>query len=146
MARQNGTRNLIPTNRRSKEEAKEISRRGGIESGKARKKKKDLKEALELLLLRKPNAEVKAFIKSALGIDAESLFDAMHIKQIEKAVKSGDTSAYNAVADRVMGKPKQEIEQVNINKELPVTEEDEKAALDYARRINSKGKKVIIKN
>lgn len=38
-----GHENLIPTNQRSKEEARELGRKGGIESGKTRKMQKDLK-------------------------------------------------------------------------------------------------------
>lgn len=40
-------------------------------------------------------------------VDIETL---MHLKQIEKAVKEGDTKAYNAVMDRLNGKPLQALE------------------------------------
>ena len=40
----NGVDNLIPTNRRSKEEARELGRKGGIKSGKVRKEKKIISE------------------------------------------------------------------------------------------------------
>lgn len=43
-------------------------------------------------------------------IDIET---AMHLKQMEKALQEGDTKAYNAVMDRLKGKPKQEIELEN---------------------------------
>lgn len=48
----NGQDNLIPFNEssRSKEEVREINRRGGIASGEARRKKKMLKDCLEILL------------------------------------------------------------------------------------------------
>lgn len=42
--------NLIPVTERSKDEAREISRKGGIASGKARRKKKLMREQMELLL------------------------------------------------------------------------------------------------
>ena len=42
--------NLIPQNKRTKEEQREIARKGGIASGKARKERKTLKEELLLLL------------------------------------------------------------------------------------------------
>jgi hypothetical protein len=38
------TENLIPANRRTKEEARELGRRGGVASGEARRKKKYFKE------------------------------------------------------------------------------------------------------
>lgn len=41
---------LIPITMRTKEEAKEISRRGGIASGEARREKANMKATLEMLL------------------------------------------------------------------------------------------------
>lgn len=43
-------KDLIPVTRRTKEEAKEISRRGGVASGEARRRKRDIKEYLDILL------------------------------------------------------------------------------------------------
>ncbi len=45
-----GTKNLKPMNERSKDEVREIARKGGINSGKTRRKKADLKKAFETLL------------------------------------------------------------------------------------------------
>lgn len=45
----NGKDNLIPFSERSKEEARACGKKGGIKSGKVRKKV-DLKKAMELLL------------------------------------------------------------------------------------------------
>ena len=39
--------NLIPTSKRTKSEAREMASRGGIASGKARRKKANLKKAFE---------------------------------------------------------------------------------------------------
>lgn len=45
MAKQKGRpENLIPANKRTKEEARELGRRGGVASGEARRKKKYFKE------------------------------------------------------------------------------------------------------
>jgi hypothetical protein len=46
----NGQENLIPMNKRSKEEAREYGRKGGIESGKTRQKKATMKKILEDML------------------------------------------------------------------------------------------------
>lgn len=43
-------KDLIPMNRRSKEEAKEMGRRGGVKSGETRRKIKDVREALRQLM------------------------------------------------------------------------------------------------
>jgi hypothetical protein len=40
-------------------------------------------------------------------IDVETL---MHLSQMSKAIKEQDTRAYNAVMDRLKGKPKQEVD------------------------------------
>lgn len=40
-------------------------------------------------------------------IDVETL---MHLAQMSKAIKEQDTRAYNAVMDRLKGKPKQEVD------------------------------------
>lgn len=46
----NGQENLIPMNMRTKEEAREYGRKGGIESGKTRQKKATMKKILEDML------------------------------------------------------------------------------------------------
>ena len=53
----------------------------------------------------KPIAEYLGITENE--IDVETL---MHLKQISKAIKKGDTTAYNAVMDRLKGKAAQEID------------------------------------
>lgn len=48
----------------------------------------------------------KTFGLEVKEIDLATLAD---LRQLEKAVKTGDTRAYNAVMDRLRGKPKQSI-------------------------------------
>ena len=48
--RRHGEENLIPFNERTEEEQREIRRQGGIASGESRRRRKTLKEELELLL------------------------------------------------------------------------------------------------
>lgn len=45
-----GTKNLVPQSRRTKSEQKKIATMGGIASGEARRRKRDIKEYLEILL------------------------------------------------------------------------------------------------
>lgn len=45
-----GQENLIPMSERSKEEVREIARKGGINSGETRRKKKTMRETLEMML------------------------------------------------------------------------------------------------
>lgn len=66
MGKQNGTKNLVPLNKRTPEEQKEISRKGGLASAAARRKRKEeaeeagkvaeiLRQMLELPLKNKVN-------------------------------------------------------------------------------------------
>ncbi|TYP71497.1 hypothetical protein [Aquimarina intermedia] len=52
-----------------------------------------------------------------LGLSIEEIdFEtAMHLKQLEKAIKKGDTTAYNAIMDRTKGKPVQAIQMEDMN-------------------------------
>ena len=50
MAKRKTDENLIPTNKRSKEEARELGRKGGVASGVARREKKTMAQTLELFL------------------------------------------------------------------------------------------------
>lgn len=63
--------NLIPFSERSKEEARESGRIGGIQSGVARRRKKTLKQAAELVMsLPVSDKRVKAKLKR-MGIDVD---------------------------------------------------------------------------
>lgn len=74
-----GQENLIPLNKRTKEEQREIARQGGIASGKARQEKATFKKTLEMLLDEK-NSKGKTYrelitlgqIKSAIDGKAEN--------------------------------------------------------------------------
>jgi len=106
--------NLIPNSERSPEEVRENGRKGGIASGKARRRKKLIKEQLELLLslpLKDENAKMKL---KQLGIDADNLDNqmAMIIAIWNKALK-GDVQAFNSIRDTVGEKPKDVIENIN---------------------------------
>jgi len=58
-----GTKNLKPQSGRTKDEQKEIARRGGIASGEARRRKKSMKESLEALLAMQTSDKFKQGFK-----------------------------------------------------------------------------------
>lgn len=100
MGKSNGIENLIPFSQRSKEEVRELARKGGVASGKARRQKKALKEQIELLLslpVKDPNMLNEL---DALGIDTDNLDNqmAMVIAMWQKALK-GDVKAFKALTD-----------------------------------------------
>ena len=108
--------NLIPI--QSEEEAREKGRLGGIASGEARRKKKLIKDQLELLLslpLKDENAKRKL---EQIGIDADNLDNqmAMVISIWNKALK-GDIQAFNSIRDTVGEKPSDVVENINYTKE-----------------------------
>ena len=96
-----GVENLIPTNQRSKEEARELGRKGGIASGKARRDRKTLKEEL-IMLLEDDDNNLKisvALLKRALD---------------------GDISAFTTIRDTIGEKPTDRIE-ADVNSEVNIT-------------------------
>lgn len=91
--------NLIPFNKRTENETRELGRKGGRASGKARLRKKHGKELVRALLEMK-EADPRIIEElERLGINASEITNevAMHIRQIEKAKRKADTNAYKAV-------------------------------------------------
>ena len=96
-----GMENLIPTSQRSKEEARELGRKGGIASGIARRERKTLKEEL-IMLLEDDDNNLKisvALLKRALD---------------------GDISAFTTIRDTIGEKPTDRIE-ADVNSEVNIT-------------------------
>ena len=96
-----GHENLVPTNKRSKEEARELGRKGGIASGKARRERKTLKDEL-IMLLEDDDNNLKisvALLKRALD---------------------GDISAFTTIRDTIGEKPTDKIE-ADVNSEVNIT-------------------------
>lgn len=89
-------KNLKPNLKRTPSELREMSRKGGIASGKARRMKKTFKELLKIALE----------MKSPTGkTNAEEIVASM----IRKA-QDGDVKAFEAVRDTIGEKPKDEVD------------------------------------
>ena len=100
-----GHENLIPP--RSKDEARERGQKGGIASGKARRKKKTIRETLEMMLAGKLP-------------DGATRQDAIVVALMEKAL-SGDVRAFEAIRDSVGEKPVNAISGVDGEPLVPPT-------------------------
>lgn len=85
-----GKNNLNPPIR-SSEEAREKGKKGGIASGEARRKKKTIRETLEMML-------------SGKLPDGATRQDAIVVALMEKAL-SGDVRAFEAIRDSIGEKP-----------------------------------------
>lgn len=96
------------------EERRELGRRGGIASGEAKRKKKAMKERLEILLdmpLKKGKEADIESIRSFAALKGKNITvqEAMLIAQIQKALK-GDTTAAAFIRDTAGENPTQKVE------------------------------------
>lgn len=89
--------NLIPGNKRSKSELREITRKGGIASGKARRRKKELKTIIEQALNSViPNEKAQKKLES-LGFDP-TFQSAIALKVVEQAM-NGNLKAVELISN-----------------------------------------------
>lgn len=91
---------LIPFTQRSEDEVKELNRRGGINSGKARLRKKRGRELMQAILaLKEQDPRLIEEMANFWGIDPKEATKevAMNVRQVDKAIKRADTNAFKAV-------------------------------------------------
>ena len=101
-----GEDNLIPMSERSKEEARELGRKGGIESGRVRKQNADIKKRLrEIANMALNDGEVKDIktLAEAKGANL-SISDALVVKLVTMAL-SGNIKAMNKVMELLGNDP-----------------------------------------
>ena len=122
--------NLIPLNKRTKSEQREIAKKGGIESGKIRREKKQMKEIINDLFS-KPVTNQKIIDKlKTLGYKDDEITNQIAITSSAffKALK-GDIKAMEFLRDTAGQKPKDEIAIVEVPKildDIPDNEIEEK--------------------
>ena len=93
-------KNLIPMDQRSKSEARELGRNGGIASGLSRRRKRSLKEAADLYLSL-PVSDRRTWNKIARhGVDPEDIDNQMAmIIGLTMAATAGDAKAAKVIVD-----------------------------------------------
>ena len=93
-------KNLIPMDQRSKSEARELGRNGGIASGVSRRRKRSLKEAADLYLSL-PVSDRKMWNKIARrGVDPDDIDNQMAmIIGLTMAATAGDAKAAKVIVD-----------------------------------------------
>lgn len=107
--------NFIPMDQRTKEEVRNIASKGGINSGKARRNKKLLKDCLTILLEKKMEGEDGKKITGA---------EALSVELFQKAL-AGDTKAWELLRDTAGQKPIEKVEQTLTNIEIDLSDLDE---------------------
>lgn len=111
----NNEENLRPMSERTKEEQREIAKKGGKASGEARRRKRDLKKAFEALLEKN--------YKDAKGNEISGA-EALAMKQFEKAL-NGDTKAFETIRDTAGQKPVDKIEQLSTDIVIDLGKKDD---------------------
>lgn len=103
-----GEENLVPNEMRTPEERRENATKAGIASGEARRRKRDIRRALEALLEKEYRDKAGNTISGA---------EAIAIKQMEKALK-GDTRAFEVVRDSAGQKPVEKIMVAEVEQDI----------------------------
>ena len=121
-------KNLIPfSSNQSREEAKKNGAKGGKKSGEVRRKRKAIKEQMEMLLpLPFKQSEALDFMKD-LGIEEDNLDNqmALIVAMYGKALK-GDVQAFNTIREVVQDeKTVKDEDRVQIINDLPNEEEED---------------------
>ena len=103
--------NLINPKDRTSEELRAMTRKGGIASGEARRRKKTMREALEMLMYKCELPEQTKQMLRAEGVSDDEMNHQMVITRslIAKA-ESGDVQAYNAICAMIGEKPAEKME------------------------------------
>ena len=91
-----GRANLIPMSRRSKNEAQEMGRKGGIASGEARRKKADFRRVLNQILTMQVPDDVMREQLQALGLEGD-MQTALNATMVRQAL-AGSVKAAEYVA------------------------------------------------
>lgn len=94
--------NLIPLNRRTKEEQREIAKAGGKASGVSRKRTKKLKECMEAILSAQVIDEKRKEMLLALGVGEDATNKTLLVAALfNKAVLLGDVSAFKEIRNLI---------------------------------------------
>ena len=112
--------NLIDGAHRSQSEVREIGRKGGIASGRARLAKRRGRELIQMMLAL-PVTDPRILDElTKMGICPKDMNNevAMTARQIDKAIKKADTEAYNSVFKNAGYQDKEGIN-INISDEKP---------------------------
>ena len=110
---------LIPFNKRTETEQKEIARQGGVASGIARRQKKTLREIGDMLGGLDIKSEKNRAIMKKAGIEDEDMInDVGMLFRLNLKAQTGDIKAIELLA-KLRGQLKEQVEQTNIEVPAP---------------------------
>lgn len=134
-----GTNNLIPSNRRSEEERREIARNGGIKSGEVRRRKANLKKAVKNIFeMDVPDVEMKDTLE-AFGVDA-SIENALVIALVKKGLYDDDVRAISELF-KIVYSDKQESDVIDYESDNKKLKDSIMSKLgDFEKRLKKYGK------
>lgn len=142
-------KDLIPMDKRSKEEVKKMASNGGKKSGEVRREKRDLKRCFEIGLefltkktsdeLAASGDEIQAKIVKEIGVAAYSM---LKIAVDKKANHQTKLNAWEAICDRMEGKPiSKSVIDANVKTETTILTEEEKKIID--KQIQKEAEKTL---
>lgn len=131
MPRNGKSENLIPMNKRTVEEQREIARKGGQASGAARRRKRDAKSAAQLILNLPALENIEDNLKR-LGVENEEDFTnlvAIMARAYDKAM-TGDVNAMRFLMEMANITPAQKFAEKQYKDKMkkPTAEKDEAIA------------------
>ena len=113
-----GHENLVPLDKRTRAEQRQIASKGGKASGKARRQRKTLKESMNTLLSLPINNAKDFNAVSKMGVDMEDMDNSqLIILALFKRAKSGDVYAIKELRE-LIGEENDAGEVVNIIDDL----------------------------
>lgn len=131
--------NLIPVTKRTKSEAREISKKGGQASGESRRKKKSMKQVANYLLSLPAVEEIQEeMVQSGVAFDEADNQTALVFSMMQKALK-GNVSAAQFMASVTGSTAMTETERAKINLEKKRFKLEEK---QFAQEQNAGNDKI----
>ncbi len=134
-----GQKNLIPLPERTEAEQRELRKKGGRASGKARREKSNLRKALlTVLSLDVPDDKIKKELK-ALGMET-TMEQALALSVVKRAMDRGDYKALETIMTSVREHTREQDAKIK-----KLVAETEKIKEETARRSGKQGAEVAEK-
>ena len=133
--------NLIQNSNRSRDEVEKIRKKGGVNSGETRRRKRDMKQKMKALL-ELPAASNDKEQLEALGVDPDDMYNEMVlVMAMFLSAAQGDTKAFDRVM-QILGKDIGHEELALKKREFKLKEKkaglDDSAALDKLDEVLAK--------